>query len=444
MRLFTISLIVVLSSLLPAQETTAWNATQDGYFDDTLALAEFCALNGLHSEARRLANLCAKALPDESKRIAESSKDKPAQHSATKWSSYLDRVALLQRKRADAAWRETKDARTTLGIDADHTDARKAQGQRWHTAFGWLSNDEFDHLDACLVGDEKPDRKVTWDAPYVFDGGTFTLVTDLSFATAQKLSRQLDAFAVLFREVFGSHIPARKRPNVIWCCKDDKTFIGLGERFGANTVKELSGLYVGHVGQVLINAERAKWLGKKNKVKNNLLRTIIHECVHRLVDVGLCDDRPSFVFRKYQNKANAWLVESAAVLFEGTEVKREGAEYVAVLDSFDYQRQWTIDLTWKRRKKTPSLKSVFENNAATFGRPKPIAVVEKYALAGSVAWYCVKERPDDFREAYLGLLVDYYRGVAAGLGWNSRFGVEMDAFDTAWSNWVLAKKKAED
>jgi hypothetical protein len=74
---------------------------------------------------------------------------------------------------------------------------------------------------------------------------------------------------------------------------------------------------------------------------------------------------------------------------------------------------------------------------SAFAAAGPVPVPDKYALAGGVAWYCLFEKPDDYRRAYLDLLVDYYRLDTGRRDFETRFGVAIKDFETPWREWVL-------
>ncbi|MCA8946187.1 MAG: hypothetical protein KDB29_08170, partial [Planctomycetes bacterium] len=105
------------------------------------------------------------------------------------------------------------------------------------------------------------------------------------------------------------------------------------------------------------------------------------------------------------------------------------------------QRTYTIKKYWAGKKgEVPKLKPIFAQGFSGFAAGEPISSVEKYALAGSVAWYCLFEKPDEYRKPYLHLLVDYYRTDTAHSDFKARFSVELEDFQTEWQEWVVDLK----
>jgi hypothetical protein len=112
-----------------------------------------------------------------------------------------------------------------------------------------------------------------------------------------------------------------------------------------------------------------------------------------------------------------------------------GAKYK--LKGLEDQRKYTIDKVWKAKDATvPQLKQIFAQGYSDFAGSTPISNPEKYALAGSVGWYCLCQKKE-YRSAYLTLLVDYYRLDTKGRDFEKRFGVSLPDFQKEWAAWAV-------
>jgi hypothetical protein len=219
----------------------------------------------------------------------------------------------------------------------------------------------------------------------------------------------------------------------VWCCKSAATFVKVSTEMGFPLSATSGGLHIGALSAVIINAERCDEVGRKNKARDNLARTLFHECAHRMTEIGLRGRNPS-VWELAKTTEHAWIVESIAVVFEDLYFEK-GA---AVLKGLEDQRKYTIDKFWKGKSgKVPALMPVLEQGQAGFASDQPISNAEKYAMAGSVAWYCLFENAGKHRTAYLDLLVDYYRADTKGRDFEARFGMKPAEFETAWRAWVV-------
>jgi hypothetical protein len=111
------------------------------------------------------------------------------------------------------------------------------------------------------------------------------------------------------------------------------------------------------------------------------------------------------------------------------------------LKGLEAQRTYTIQKHWAGEKgKVPALQPVLAQGFSAFAEGTPIPATEKYALAGTVAWYCLFQKPDAYRRPYLELLVDYYRLDTGRRDFEQRFGVSLKDFEAEWSAWVVKLK----
>lgn len=438
MRLLQLFTILAFAALLHAQvEPLPYHPSQDGYHDATVALAEYCLESQLYSEARLLCEKVSGAQAERAKEIIAECDGKADEYTAESWGGYLDRREGVMKRRAAGATKAGLSAKEILYLDPDDAGANEAMGHKYLDGLGWLSKATHDRLQPYpqKLADGEPERAVTWEAPYVLVGEHFTLVTDLDWKRATKYVDRLDRFHAIFFEMLGDVIPQRGGPNVVWCCKDAATFVAFSKQLGHPMSENNGGLHVGALEAVLINAERCDYVGKKNKSYDNLARTMYHECAHRLVESGLRGRRGGWgSYELATTKEHAWIVESIAIVFEGLEISASKHK----LKSLEDQRTYIIERNWQGKNgKVPSLKPIFAQGFSGFASASPIPNVEKYALAGAVGWYCLIEKPGDYRKAYLTLLVDYYRTDTTRRNFEERFGVELEDFESGWREWVL-------
>lgn len=426
---------LLLACALCAQDPLPYDAAQPGFHDANIELARYCLEHNLISECKRQCGIAAGHA--DSAALLKACEGKTDTYTAAGWGGFLDRRELVQKRRALGAAAAGHDAQSILYIDPDHAPSRNARGQIWHDALGWLAKADHDRLAPLVVSqppaNAKAPHEATWEKPFVIAGKHFTLVTDLPWARALKYSGLLDRFHGYYFELLGDAIPARTAPNVVWCCKLAATFVKVSEELGFPMTATNGGLHIGALSAVIINAERCDEVGRKNKARDNLARTLFHECAHRLTEIGLRGRSPN-VWDLAMTTEHAWIVESIAVVFE--DLYFEGAK--AVLKGLEDQRKYTIEKFWKGKDgKVPGLAGVLAQGAVDFATDKPISNVEKYALVGSVGWFCLFERKDQYRAAYLGLLVDYYRADTKGRDFEARFGVKLAEFEKQWKGWVV-------
>lgn len=434
-------LLLALSFAAPvlAQDRVAYSPDQPGYHEAHLELAQFCHDNALYGEARKLANSALAALPDRARELTKAGEGKQDSHTASAWGTYLDRRESLQRRRAEQAFADQHDDTQVLSLDPDHAKARENLGQKWLDGVGWLGRADHERLHPLLQrlasAPEKAEREATWEKPYVLAGERFTLVTDLPYARALKYARLLDRFDAVFFELLGDVIPRRNQPNVVYCCKDAATFVAFSQLLELGQEETSSGLHFGSHGIVLLNAERCDYVGKRNKAHDNLARTLYHECTHRLVEIGLRGRRGGFAsYELATTGEHAWIVESIAIVFEDLKIEKKAYK----LTGLEAQRKYTITKYWKGKDaKPPALEPILKQGFTAFATAEPVSGAEKYAIAGTVAWYCLFEKKDKYRAAYLALLVDYYRMDTRGRDFEQRFGTKLTDFETEWRDWAL-------
>lgn len=428
-------LIALLFATGARAETLPWNASQPGYHAATLELAEFCLENKLFSEAQRIV---ASVDADRAREIVARADGQADAYTSQAWGDYLDRVEAVQRGRAAGAHAAGQSAERCLVIDPGFAAAREALGFKWLDGVGWLAAEEHERLGAQVVAlaeaPAKQQREATWDAPWVVVGARFTLVTDLPWARARKYAQFLERFDGVFFETLGDIIPRRDQPNVVWCCREASTFVEVTQAAGFPLSAESSGLHVGALGAVFINAERCDYVGRRNKSWDNLARTLFHECAHRLVEVGLRGIRGGMDrWALSASKEHAWIVESIAIVFEDLRFERNSHRLAGLED----QRTYTIDQHWKGKDgRVPELAPIFAQGQAAFATGEPISNAEKYALAGGVGWYCMFEQKE-YRNAYLYLLVDYYRADTQRRDFKQRFDKPLKEFEVEWKAWIL-------
>lgn len=428
-------ILLVALAVGPRAEALPWHAGQPGYHDATLALVEYCVEQSLYSEALRL---CERVDNERAREIIAECESKPDAYTAAAWSGYLDRVEAVQRRRAAGAHAAGQAAERCLVIDPAFAPARERLGMQWLDGMGWLSAADHERFQARLielaVAPARQQRAANWEQPWVIVGERFTLVTDLPWTRARKYAQYLQRFDEVFFRLIGDVIPRRDQPNVVWCCREAATFEEFTHAAGFPLGAESSGLHVGTLGAVFINAERCDYVGRRNKSWDNLARTLFHECAHRLVEIGLRGVRGGpDRWALSATKEHAWIVESIAIVFEG--LRFEGSKHK--LESLEDQRTYTIDRDWKGEDgKVPAPGPIFAQGQADFATSEPISSAEKYALAGSVGWYCLFEQKE-YRKAYLHLLVDYYRADTQRHTFEKRFNKPLAEFEAEWKAWVL-------
>lgn len=432
MQRTAILFVLLLAPLLRGEDGLPWHAGQPGYHDATIALAEYCLDHKLHSEAR----LLLKGVPGE--RAAEILKaaDQPDSYAAESWGGYLDRLEAVQHRRARAAWDDGQVTQDVLAICPGFGPALERAGYKELKGMGWLKAAEFERLSPLVVQLEgapaKQEREATWQQPWVIITQHFCLVTDLPWARARKYAEYLDRFHAVYFEVVGDIVPKRSHPNVVWCCKDSTTFVEFTKSIGFDMTADNGGLHVGATGAVYLNAQRCDFVGRKNKSWDNLARTLFHECAHRLTEIGLRGRRGGKdAWGLAMTSEHAWIVEAIAIVFEDLQFTAKSHK----LKGLEAQREWTIK-DWKAKDgKVPALGPIFAQGQAAFAQGTPIPSTDKYALAGSVAWYCLFEKKEH-RAAFLALLVDYYRTDTRHQDFEKRFGKPLADFEAEWKAWV--------
>lgn len=437
MRRAAALLLFLFPWVLAAQQGAPWHEGMAGYHDATLELARFCRDKSLFSECRRLARAAQKAAPGPAAELVAACEGKPDNYVAASWGEYLDKAEALGATRAAAAEQAGQPPETVLALDPAHKGARERCGQLWLDGVGWLERAEHERLAPCVLklepAPQKPERDATWLAPWVLQGSHFTLVTDLPWARALKYAKLLQRFQGVFAATLGDVIPSRAGPHVVWCCKEAATFVKFSADLGFPLGETNAGLHVGALGAVLINAQRCDEVGKLNRAKDNLARTLYHECTHRLVESGL-RPRGASPWELAMTSEHAWIVEAMAVVFEGLEISDKSH----TLKGLEAQRTYTIQKFWKGEKgAVPELAPVLAQGHAGFATEQPISSAQKYALAGSVAWFCLFVKKDTLRKPLLALLVDYYRCDTGQADFKTRFGLELAALEKDWKAWVL-------
>ncbi|MBX3460257.1 MAG: hypothetical protein KF696_09915 [Planctomycetes bacterium] len=426
-------LLLLLAPVLRADDALPWHPSQPGYHDATVALAEYCLEHKLHSEALLLLNGVSAERATE---IARAATGQPDEYTAESWGGYLDRLEVVQRRRAQAALEAGTPAADVLSICPDFGPALERAGFKELKGMGWLKSAEHERLAPLAVALQdapaKQDREATWQQPWVIITQHFCLVTDLPWSRARKYAEYLDRFHAVYFETVGDVVPGREHPNVVWCCKDSSTFVEFTKSIGFAMTADNGGLHVGYTGAVYVNAERCDFVGRKNKSWDNLARTLFHECAHRLTEIGLRGRRGgNDAWGLAYTKEHAWIVEAIAILFEDLQLQAKGYK----LKGLEQQRLWTIK-DWKAKDgRIPSLGPIFKQGQVDFAQGTPISSTEKYALCGSVAWYCLFEKKEH-RKAFLTLLVDYYRTDTRRFDFEKRFSKSLPDFEAEWKAWV--------
>ncbi|MCC6573413.1 MAG: hypothetical protein IT462_06435 [Planctomycetes bacterium] len=447
LRCWFLLVLLLLSGGLRADDGAPlpYLRSQRGYHVPTLELARACLDQGLVSECRKL---CA-TVQEEAKGAKEAEaaaallKEIPAEkidaYSAKSWGAYLDQREALVVRRGAAAFAKlgANGALIVLGADPNNADARKALGEEWVGGVGWCKRAEAERLKPLCIkaadAVEKAPYDATWEKPYILVGLHFTLVTDLPWPRALKYSRLLERYHAVFVEKMGDVVPTRSQPNVVYCCRMSKTFVDYSAKCGLDFTDQHSGMYVQHIGVPVINAERCDYVGQKNGSKDNLARTLYHECTHRLIDVGLRGSGDEERWATIGSKEHAWIVEAAAIVFEGLEMGDKGYE----LKGLEFQRTYTINKYFRPKKQVPDAKSIMLQGYFEFAAETPVSSAQKYAVAGSIGWYCLFHKPKEYRMAFLGLMVDYYRGDTACRDFKARFGTDIEPFVKEWTEYVL-------
>lgn len=429
-----------------AQEAVPYTPDEPGYHVGTLELARFCLQSNLISQGRALRAEVLKGSKDDTERQAAEklAQDfdlaKPDVYTAKVWGDYLDRREALQARRAESAWQALgkAGARHALSHDPGHAEARKAYGHEFLEGVGWLEPKEAQRLRPFVasIKDAPKDnpRKATWLEPYVVVGEHFTLVSDLPWWRVLRYVRLLDRYYEVFFEIAGEFIPKRKSINLIWCCAKADDFIALSKTVEFPMTAEHEGAYLRWHGYSIINAQRADEVGKLNKAKDNLARTLFHECTHRLAEIGICGRTTAMEAWGNYMEAHGWIVEAIAVIFENLDIKDKGY----TLASLEAQRTHCLG-RMKRAGTAPQLATLFKQNTSEFGASQPYAVADKYAVAGSIAWYCLFAKKDSYRAAFFGLLIDQYRSDSSARTFEQRFGQSLEDFENGWKAYALGK-----
>lgn len=446
MRTYSLLLALLFSCSLAAQDVP-YSPDQPGYHAATLELARYCLTNSLFSQGRALRDEILKSAPAKSDERAAATKlaedfdlAKPDVYTAKTWGEYLDKRETVQKQRAEAAWQALgrSGAELVYNLDSDHKGAREAYGFQWLDGMGWLKPADATRLKEFIqLTKDAPkanERVATWDAPYVMVGEHFTLVTDLPWARAVRYSKLLDRFYETFFTVVGDVIPKRSGINLIWLCAHAEDFIKLSVACDFAMTEKHEGAYLRWHGFSIINAERADEVGRLNKSRDNLARTLFHESVHRLAEAGCCGKLPMSQAWVNYTEPQGWIVEALAIVFENLEIKDKGYS----LTSLEAQRTYSLG-KMKKAEKYPELAPIFVQSTSDFGSNTPIPVADKYAVAGSVAWYCLFTKKDAYRAAFLGLLLDQYRGDTKSRNFEARFGVKLEDFDKAWKSYAFGK-----
>lgn len=439
-------MVLLLCAALGAEEVP-YSPSQPGYHAATVELARFCFSSELFSQGRQHRDEVLKGAPANSPERAAAEKlaqefdlSKPDVYTAKTWGEYLDKREGLQKKRAQAAWQALGKGGIQIvqDLDFDHKEAREAYGFQWLDGVGWLKAEEHKRLAPCVHSlkdaPAKMERVATWQAPYVMVGAHFTLITDLPWARALKYARLLDRFYDIFFEVVGDVIPRRPGINLIQVCAKAADFIKLSTELEFAMTEKHEGAYLRWHGFSIINAERSDEVGRLNKSRDNLARTLFHESVHRLAEMGTCGRLPMSQAWEAYTEPHGWIVEAIAIVFENLEIKDKGYS----LTSLEAQRTFSLGRI-KKTEQYPSLAAIFAQNTSDFGTNSPIPVADKYAVSGSVAWYCLFVKKDAWRAAFLGLLVDQYRGDTKARSFEARFGVKLEEFEKAWKSHAFAK-----
>ncbi|MBP9892949.1 MAG: hypothetical protein KBG84_13685 [Planctomycetes bacterium] len=443
----TIALLLLLLSGTLATQETPYSSTQPGYHAATIELARLCFSNNLISQGKELRDEALKGAPAGSDEKAAAEKlaqefdlAKPDIYTAKAWGDYLDKREALQRKRAEAAWQALGRSGIDFvqNLDWDHKAAREAYGYQWLDGVGWLKPAEATRLKPCVQAlkdaPAKNERVANWENPYVLVGEHFSVVTDLPWWRALRYTRLLDRFYNTFFELFGDVIPKRSGINLIWLCAKAADFIKVSTQFEFPMTEKHEGAYLRWHGFSVINAERADEVGRLNKARDNLARTLYHEGVHRIVEAGCCGKLPMSQAWGNYAEPHGWIVEAIAIVFENLEIKDKGFS----LNSLEAQRTFSLG-KMKKAEAHPQLAPIFAQSTSDFGTSAPIHVADKYAVAGSVAWYCLFVKKDAYRLAFLVLLIDQYRGDTKARGFEARFGVKLEDFEKAWKTYAFGK-----
>lgn len=439
-------LLLLLCGALAAQDVP-YSPSQPGFHTATVELARFCLSNNLFSQGSELRDEVLKGAPKGSDELAAAEKlaqefdlTKSDVYTAKAWGEYLDKREDLQKKRAEAAWQALGRSGIEIvqNLDWDHKAAREAYGFQWLDGVGWLKPAEVTRLKPCVQAlkdaPAKNERVANWDNPYVLVGEHFTLVTDLPWWRALRYTKLLDRFYGTFFELFGDVIPKRPGINLIWLCAKAADFVKVSTQFEFAMTEKHEGAYLRWHGFSVINAERADEVGRLNKARDNLARTLYHESVHRVVEAGCCGKLPMSAAWGNYSEPHGWIVEAIAIVFENLEIKEKGHS----LNSLEAQRTFSLG-KMKKAEKYPQLAPIFTQSTTEFGTNAPIPVADKYAVAGSVAWYCLFTKKDAYRSAFLGLLIDQYRGDTKARDFEARFGVKLEDFEKAWKTYAFGK-----
>lgn len=427
-------LLLFFMPVLFAQETLPHLPSDPAYHTSTVELAKLCLEQKLYRQAKKLATQAGSA--DDAAGIIEQAGDKANEYSSKGWKTYLDKREEIQAARARAAF-NISGAQAALAIYPDCKEAQEASSSKYLEGFGWLHSKEFDRLKPLHVkladAPKKQEGRATWDKPWVIQTEYFGIITDLPYSRALKYAKLLDRFYDFYFETVTVVAP-RPQPNVVYISKTSDNYVALGKSLGFPQSPKASGLHIGLLGCVLINAERADYVGKRNKAKDNLARTLYHECCHRLTEIGTRGRLSARDAYPYVDSAeHAWIVEGIAIIFENLRFSDKKTK----LTSLEAQRTYTIDKFWKSKGCTvPSFAILIKQGHFSFSSQLPINSLEKYAFAGSVAWLCMFKKTDEYRSVFLSLLMDYYLGDTKHKNFKIRFGISVSEFETDWKAFV--------
>ncbi|MHC4841852.1 MAG: hypothetical protein ACYTDT_13020 [Planctomycetota bacterium] len=427
-------LLLLAAPFLSAQDSLPHLPSDPAYHASTIELAEVCLGHKLYRKAKQIAATANSA--DGTSEVTEKAGDKPNEYSSAGWKAYLDKRENIQKLRALGAFKAS-GARAALAIDPDCEPANKASGKLWLDGFGWLRKAEHERLSPLHMkladAPKKQEGKATWDRPWVIQTAHFGIITDLPYKRALKYAALLDKFYGFYFETV-TVVAQRTQPNLVYISKTSANYVNLGKQLGFPQSANASGLHIGMLGCVLINAERADYVGKKNRSKDNRARTLFHECCHRLTEIGTRGRLSASEAYKHMNTTeHAWIVEGVAIIFE--DLRFSGSK--AKLKGLEDQRTYTIDKFWKSKEgKYPSFSVLIKQGHFHFAGQTPVNSLEKYAFAGSVGWLCLFEKPVDYRAAFLALLMDYYIGDTKHKDFNTRFGISVQDFEKEWLAFV--------
>ena len=426
--------LLLLSPVLSAQETLPHLPDDPAYHTSTVEMAKLCLEHKLYRQAKKLATQAGSA--DGAAEITEQAGDKSNEYSSDGWKAYLDKREGIQASRALSAFKAS-GAQAALSIYPDCKPAQESKNHLYLDGFGWLHKKEHARLKPFHVklseAPKKQKGSATWDKPWVIQTEHFGIITDLPWKRALKYTKLLDKFYDFYFETITVVAP-RPQANLVYICKSSETYVKLGKSLGFPQSPNASGLHISMLGCVLINAQRADYVGKKNRAKDNLARTLYHECCHRLTEIGTRGRLSmSDAYRYVNSPEHAWIVEGVAIIFEDLRLTGNKAK----LKGLEGQRTYTIDKFWKSKDgQIPSFAALVKQGQFAFAGQKPINSLEKYAFAGSVGWLCLFKKSDEYRAAFQSLLMDYYLGDTKHKDFKTRFGVSIEDFEKEWRTFV--------